>query len=289
MLRSSQLPTIFLRILGKRSQDLSRFKSDNDIVYETVIDQIKSGLVFKFSIYEAFHKRLEYLVDINFPLESRDRRKRTPLHWAASTPNLRAAEILMGKDSDPDLTTLVDANGQTPLHGAMEMAAKVKSSNQTRRKNFKDMIRQLISNSLMIDAKDKKNMKAWDYAQGDDEGWVKELKDLIDRRELILGSSRSTKVELDKLEAPALKSQLHASQRVDAILVEFFLENTEGRTSDRMNPKERSIFELIYDSSLGLEEILCRSRPKTGDMSCRWIHLPANNASIIHRRARRLR
>jgi len=260
---------VFIQMKSKNLQKLIRFERDYEPDYKEVLDQIKSCLMFKSSTLGTLEGKLAQFIKMMFPVEPKDDKGRTPLHRAASFANLPAVEILMDKGHAKVM--IKDNAGQTPLHAAVQKAAEVKESEDNRRSSFKAVIRQLMSIWVNVDERDNEKKTVWDYAL--DKNWIKDLL-------YISGSSTSTAAKaLDPLNIPKPGPQHKASHRLEATLVEFWLEDENGKTHDKMHSKEPSIFDLIYDKNKGVEKILSRSRPEGKKIQCRWIHLPANNAS----------
>jgi hypothetical protein len=274
-----QLPAFVVELDGKKSKELSRFRSSDDVDYKKIIERMQSSLIFKSSISEALQPRLEYFVKRKFPLDSTEHRGRTPLHWAASAPDLDAAALLI---KERRALVNVKANDkQTPLHRAVKWAAKVKASDTATREKFSHMIEKLIENSLRIDAMDDENKTAWEYAESDDKRWDQTLKNLKNKSRLIPGPSKAGSVTSVLVGKPK-GDQAKALLALKALLVEVFLGGENDDFSDFLIPAEPRMFDLVYDDQGGLQKILAEWRPESvsdRQPECRWVHLPANNVS----------
>jgi len=239
--------------------------------------------MIKTSISEKQQNYFEEFINHGFSLESTDYRGCTSLHRAAAYPNLGAVAIMMKSTKRNDLVKKQDGEGQTPLHVAVQRAKQWKTERDT--SDFKDIMSDiillLVKHMLTVDTMDKKNKTAWDYAVGEDFEWIR---DLMNKRGEMEGSSRKTNVVLKRPDPPKEELRSVASHQLWSLLVEFFLKKEESQTSDCMNMTEPSVYGLIYDRKRGLEVCLSRSREPSQEIearTCRWIHIPANNASSI--------
>jgi len=265
---------------GKKSKELSRFRSSEDLDYKKIVERMQSSLVFKSCTSESFTKYLDHFVTYKFPLDSVEHRGRTPLHWAASAPNPAAAEILIKERRA--LVNVKAYDKQTPLHRAVKWAAKVKPSEKELRTKFLSIVKKLVENSLRVDAMDQEKNTAWDYADGDDQQWNEALKKLKDMIRLIPGPSKAGKERSDILSTPK-DEQTKALKAFKALLVEVFLGDDKDDYSDYLSPVETLVYDLVYSNQGGLDKILSTWRPQSVSdrkAKCRWIHLPANNVSL---------
>jgi hypothetical protein len=256
---------------GKRSHALSRFASADDPDYKEIVNKMKVSLVFKSSILEGLDGYLLQKVAKSFLDDARDYDWRTPLHWAASTPNLRSTALLISKERK-----LVDAesrNGQTPLHRAIRYASKVQSLEKSVQDKFKATIEKVIQNSVIINTKDKDGKTAWDYADnGDDAAWVEELKTLQYRRHLNSGPSRLEQKEWDR-SGKLSSDEKRALEALNSCLLEVY--SGDETYLDLFTFLEPDVFNLLYNQKL--ESLFDTERPSIGRARCRWVHLPANN------------
>lgn len=268
---------MFIPLKSETLQSLARFQGPSDPWYQAVVYRMKSALLFKCSSSTTtkLESALEHFISEKFPVGAKDDQGQTPLHRAASAPNHAAVTRLIYNGDAP--VTAQDNDGRTPLHVAIQ-AIKDNISPETQG-NFKQVIRQLTKNRLRVNEVDNEGNTAWKYAEGKNCTWIMELKD---KRGLIEGSSIHKK-ELESMRELSAGSQYDASNKLEVILVEFFSDQDGGKTSEWLHPDEATVYELIYKERRGLQNILSRSRPSDvagKRFQCRWIHLPANNASI---------
>jgi len=275
-----QVPAVFIDMDGKKSKELSRFRSSEDLDYKKIVEKMQSSLVFKSCTSESFTKYLRHSVTYKFPLDSVEHRGRTPLHWAASAPNPEASEILI---KERRALVNVKANDkQTPLHRAVKWAAKVKASEKEIRTKFLSIVKKLVENSLRVDAMDQAKNTAWDYADGSDQKWNEALRKLKDMIRLIPGPSKAGKERSDVLSTPK-DEQTKALKAFKALLVEVFLGDDKDDFLDFLSPVEPPVYDLIYSEQGELDKILSTLRPESVSdrkAKCRWIHIPANNVRL---------
>ena len=260
---------------GKRSRELSRFRSSGDLDYKKIVEKMQSSLVFKSCLSESLKTRLDNFVVYKFPLDSVEHRGRTPLHWAASAPNPDAVTLLIKERRA--LVNVKANNKQTPLHRAVKWADKVKASEI--RKKFLDIIKKLIKNSLRIDAIDNNEKTAWGYADGEDKAWSEAIRKLKTMTRLIPGPSKVGK-ESSMLLSKLKDEQMKALQALKALVMEVFLGDENDDYSDFLSPAEPLVYDLVYSNPEGLENMLSKLRPESVSdrkAKCRWIHLPATN------------
>jgi len=274
-----RLPTVFVDMDCKRSKQLSRFRSSEDLDYKKVIDRIQSSLVFKSCISESLKPLFDQFVICKFPIDFPEHRGRIPLHWAASAPNPAVVETLI--NTNRALVSAKANDKQTPLHRAMKWARGVEASQKDLRQKFELVIEKLIQSSLRIDAMDGNKATAWEYANGPDEGWNETLKKLKDTVRLIRGPLKSGNERSDILSKPT-DDQTEALQNVKAFLIEVFPGGDNDDCLDWLSPVEPFVYDLIYSPSPlgGLENIFYAWRPPSVSdrrPTCRWVHLPANN------------
>lgn len=238
---------------------------------------MRTCLVFKSSILEKLKPHLENFVKGTVPLDMTEYHGRTPLHWAASAPNLDAASILISEQRE--LVNAQDQNGRTALHRAIKWASEVDSSQNSLRNAYREMIKKLIANSVTVtDTIDNQNRTAWSYAGDKDRKWAKDLKALRNEAHLVEGLSKSGQAKSDNI-SNLTADQQQSVQELKALLYEIYLGDDKDLFLDCMMPVEKSIFDLVYGPKKGLEGIFSGIRPTGRAAKCRWIHLPANNAS----------
>ncbi|KAI2463165.1 hypothetical protein F4781DRAFT_440881 [Annulohypoxylon bovei var. microspora] len=246
------------------------FRGSQDPNYRKVVNEIKAGLLFKASFERDLEDLLKYFLGGKYDLSVMDYRKRCPLHNAASRANDTAVSLLIS--AAPDLASHQDYKGFTPLHLAVQEATKARPRGYNQAE-FKLIIRKLVAAleerpdiDNVKSLKDHSRKLAWDYAQGHSNRWIWELKpDNV-------SSARTAQERL----------QLAANKRIKAHLVEFYI--TEESRGGSFHQESPLVYRLLRDAQYGIEGLFQRNmiRVEGKKLTCRWIHLPANNEKWLY-------
>ncbi|KAL2259464.1 hypothetical protein VTK26DRAFT_6854 [Humicola hyalothermophila] len=265
---------------------LSRFEGPNDIDYRSIVDNIKRSLIVKCSVTKS-NKLAMCLADFlrdKFPVDLRDQRGRTALHAAIRAANPEAVKrlIYQGQAS----VTKKDNHGRSALNIAIQEAAwRTRrcgdSPDPDTQKLFTQMINLLMKNGARADEKDNDGMTPWSYAEGEQNQWIRRLKD----KYLVIGSSSNTSGGMHIARQPLPGPQHEACNAFDMILAEVFLQKKRERLSEVLNFDLASVYDVVYRSTTSVSQILAASRPEQlgeDKVRCRWIHVPSNNEQWVH-------
>lgn len=241
---------------------------------------------------------VKYLVDdAKVSLTAKDNDGRPPL-----TTAIRRAADLTGKYSDgpPLLKEAVHHlvawaarggnNRSSPLPKSLLwqpttawLTAKTgKEEARKMRSVFEEIIKHLMRGDpkagLRSDDKDNNGNSPWHYADGPGCEWIRRL-----RGNMIEGNSLTTKLVLERIRTPEPDSiQEMACERFDIGLMEIYMQASSERQYEVFKWDYANVYKAIYDREYGISRILDRVRGKHLDKDqalCRWVHVPANNAS----------
>ena len=202
--------------------------------------------------------------------------KKTALHMAAQTSQPQMVLRLLSNYNAN--VTLQDGVGATALHIVVKHSA-----------DDIDKTKELEADAEIVE---KLMAKGADPKAIDDEGLTvnhmaekisatKKIQDLLADPPLVEGLSESPPLKWEEPEPPQSQDQLNACLAFKATLVECFYDENK-RKDQFVFEKTTSIFELLYGS--GPEKIFDRARPPSQrklQPRCRWIHVPANNVSVL--------
>ncbi|KAK5654262.1 hypothetical protein OQA88_7437 [Cercophora sp. LCS_1] len=280
-----------------RHRRLAIIPDAQDYIYRAILSRMQSTLLFQgiylqnsdliFSILES--KNLAIIRDLEGNL--------TPLHAAVQMrpPNEPIVTKLINQMSDDIMQR--DEQGRIPLHLAIDTAWKSKSPSDETRSDFKEIISFLMRNMQRtdFDIEDDKGHSPWDIlckpgnckcgrgnAMECAANWIWHLRDNL---EPISGPALEDDVggPTEPIAPRKESAQYVACDTTNGTVAEFYhaLDSRTKKMQERINLKTPSVYRMIYDPQYGCAKILEFSR-RTEDRQnfrCRWIHIPANNAS----------
>jgi hypothetical protein len=223
----------------------------------------------------------DFLLDGTFPVDTPSGDGRTPLHFAVQHGNVDAVKRLVYQTNAS--VTINDHRGWPALHHAVYAAAHItdpEGPGEGSRKAFTQIINILLNRGAQVDYKDNSGSTAWLYARGDDNEWIRRIKD----KHLIIGSSSTTSRDVEVVRPPLPGAQKRACKSFDMVLAEVFLQKKRDRSDEVFNFDLTSAHDVIYKVS-GVSQALTGSRSSrlAGlKVQCRWIHVPSNNEQWIH-------
>ncbi|KAI1359749.1 hypothetical protein F5Y08DRAFT_344349 [Xylaria arbuscula] len=236
----------------------SRFKGPTDPNYRSVVQQIKSCLLFKASSSKKFEGFLTEIV-------------------TAKHANDMAMVLLL--KTRHDLAIKMDGHRSTALHTVVREAVHTRPS-EGDRASFKIMIEKLVSllseHQYQDDLKDIRGMSPWNYASDEEFRWIRDLRTppfLTKGAQAAL--PKTIKEWMGSTKADRLEKI--ASQKLDATLTQFYI--SKNRLFDSLDPQKTDVHTVIYDKAYGITKWFSRILRSLPDMeaTCKWIHLPANN------------
>jgi hypothetical protein len=290
------------------------FSNSSDSDYQSLIKEVQRSLLFKVSAKRTLADLLHKFFDpgkFDFTLRGYLGQSQTPLHIAAYAGNFEAIKILTRPEFQRfGLATTPDVRKRIPLHIAVKQAAKIEvddfanakqetlenveaqgnvgtqgeGGNQTSDKSdWKDGIMKLLEagqTKAKAQLKDDHYWTAWDYALVPKErSWILDIE--TDWAMLTTDVLDPAGKQYGPVDKPKLTDeQKHACYNWEATLLDFTWKKQakDGRYREHLTLKRPNIDRLIYTEQGAPKRILPSKLPGE-DGKCRWIHLPANNAS----------
>ncbi|KAI0543157.1 hypothetical protein GGR58DRAFT_519291 [Xylaria digitata] len=251
---------------------------ENERVFFKIVEEIRKCLVFKTSATDRFQAQLKEFVDNKkLKVAVKDHLGRNPLHWAVARGNIDAVAFLAGRSKD--LICTGDLQGATPLHVAVQRAAKSADAAGIR-EHWANLFRELPKYQFEVhieDVRDKNGKPAWYYASEPDQAWILKIRD---EQRLKYGVTHSSMLKDPKPMDSPTGAHKAACQNYKPILLEIFNGGQDDRGHKRIrnvfNEGSASMYSMIYELD-GWEKVLRRSRPPSLEVKCRWVHIPANN------------
>jgi len=198
-----------------------------------------------------------------------DDKKQTPLHKATLIGYKNGIRIIV--NSGRAKTSIKDSDGKTPLHYAVQKAAKagLSGSEFTELDKWVGIMQQLRSDVSVLRSRDRDNRTPSDYA--DQQSWIKNA--------LAIPGSWELKpvADEDPWKAPEEgQIQWFACRFVNTQVITIFVHTKQGSRFNTLQQESPSVFELIYHEECTAKSF--RLAP-SADFTCRWVHVPANNVS----------
>lgn len=265
----------------------SRFRSPWDPNYRCLVDQIKRCLILKASTDKRLEELLAQFIDWGYDLSVKDHNQRCPLHLAADSANDAALVRLVS--ARPGLVTERDRYKLTPLHIAVSRTV-TNNPNDDDRGPFRMMIEKLVSamgdtvdenqhGKNLEDDSDTSEDSLWGCARDDKKyDWIMQLKDTP---RMFNGARVAQAKTLDDIIHPITRTEAKACKKLDATLAQFYI--AKDGSTDYLDLQRTWVHGAIYDELYGIEKLFDRNLRPDEDKrtTCRWIHLPANNVSIV--------
>ena len=266
-LPSSMSNAILQKVKSKDSRRPTRTRTVRGPDYKEIVDRIQSFLVFKVSTSDP--DRLSEYLEVGFPVDLKDHKGQTPLHKASSEGILESVQTLMNRGHAD--ASVQDRILQTPLHIAVRRAAKINDDDETTyrdRDKFKAIMQELMIDWDILGYKDQFEMTALEYAKG--KSWIINALTISDHWEA------HTSLKLDELERPTPGAQMFASRKFETMLVDVWYNKKGGKGPNTFQIRAPSIQGLVYHGDDSAKKFISGLEK---NVSCRWIHIPSNNAS----------
>ncbi len=257
---------------------------------------MRQSLMIKAVLDASRNELLRNLMRAGASVNFRDERSVSLLHYAAVAPNPDGINMLLGGDADSQMR---DAYGQTPLHVAIRRFCSYAEDGQGDSKTEEDLlsvVQQLLNftkKSELFNSRDHSGMSVRDILHERENCICRhapvckhdDIRELLDRHQPIVRRRHGDQNEEPwKGWSPPAGGTLQrrACERSKAIIAEF----SDGAGGPQGEYDVPSVHDLIYQKELGPVRILSRLgeshlMPMAGntEVTCRWIHVPANNVS----------
>ncbi|KAK4175071.1 hypothetical protein QBC36DRAFT_29778 [Triangularia setosa] len=294
--RASIAGITFTSVAIYRHRRLARMGDAQDYIYRTILAKMQSTVLYQ-AIKSGNVGLVENILDSKPSIIYKTESGRNPLHVAClmEPPNETIVTLLINER--PDDTTEPDNGGATPLHHAVFKAWYNEPEEGRERSEYSGVIRYLMRNMQRedLDLYDNEGRSPWDWICEDSTEyycgcngsecaatWIRELRENL---EPIRGPAITQEYDLPTEPTPPTpdSSQYIASFVAEGTVSEFYHTTNKKtkRVEEQINLKTTSVYEMVYDANKRCARILESSRRKgqDKDFRCRWILLPANNAS----------
>ncbi|KAK0744292.1 hypothetical protein B0T21DRAFT_380631 [Apiosordaria backusii] len=296
--RASMTGITFTSVAIYRHRRLARMGDTQDYIYRTILAKIQSTVLYQ-AIKSGSVGLVETILDSKPSLIYKTESGRNPLHIACLMEPPSETIVTLLINERPDDTTEPDEGGATPLHHAVFKAWFNEPEEGRERSEYSGVIRYLMRNMQRedLDMRDNEDRSPWDYICEDSTEyycscnssecaatWIRELRENL---EPITGPAITQDHALPTEPTPptADSPQYIASFVAEGTVSEFYHTTNKKtkRVEEQINLKTPSVYEMVYDSNKRCARILesSRRKGKENDFRCRWILLPANNASSL--------
>ncbi|KAK0673166.1 hypothetical protein QBC41DRAFT_397115 [Cercophora samala] len=303
--RASVTGITFTSVAIYRHRRLARMGDSQDYIYRTILAKVQSIV-----LYQAIKSRnidlVENILDSKPPLIYKTECGRNPLHVACLMEPPSETIVTLLINERPDDTTEPDDGGATPLHHAVLKAWYNEPEEGRERSEWSGVIRYLMRNMQRedLDLQDNEGHSPWDSictspylcgctgSDGCAATWIRELRENL---EPIRGPAITQDHDLPTEPTPPKpdSSQYIASFVAEGTVSEFYHTTNKKtkRVEEQINLKTTSVYDMVYDANKGCARVLelSRRKGKDKDFRCRWILLPANNASFSAQKLHRKR
>ncbi|KAK4677383.1 hypothetical protein QC764_405715 [Podospora pseudoanserina] len=296
--RASIKGVTFTSVAIYRHRRLARMGDTQDYIYQTILAKMQSTI-----LYQAIKSRnvelVENILDSKPRLIYKTESGRNPLHIACVMEPPSDTIVTLLINERPDDTTEPDDGGSTPLHHAVFKAWYNEPEEGRERSEYSGVIRYLMRNMQRedLDLHDNEGRSPWDWICEDSTEyycgcngsecaatWIRELRENL---EPIRGPAITQDYDLPTEPTPPTpdSSQYIASFVAEGTVSEFYHTTNKKtkRVEEQINLKTTSVYDMVYDANKRCARTLesSRRKGKDKDFRCRWILLPANNASSL--------